>query len=258
MAPKRIDNDDTKGIARPFVVLAHVRAGGTFMCHCLSNHPQVHCDRGEVMHHNSIWRQAFHVKPAVLMSALHDQTGYHASGFRLIYRQAFHKRVWPYLTAKLPHIIWLQRGNVVAQALSYQYHQLVRGRALPYHAVHSFEEKAPDPVVFPVEHAVYAVKKVHRENKAGRDRMSGYRGKVLQVLYEDATGNVQGSAPGVAPDAAERICAFLGVRNEPLTCDLKRDFPRPWRELLSNWQEIAHALRQAGFGTQVQALDAGS
>jgi len=53
-----VDNDRTKGLALPFLILAHVRTGGTFCAHALSNHPQVYCDRGETLHHLSAWRKA--------------------------------------------------------------------------------------------------------------------------------------------------------------------------------------------------------
>ena len=52
-----VQNDRTKNLARPAVVIASVRSGGTYLAHCLSNHPQVFCDRGESLHHDSLWHR---------------------------------------------------------------------------------------------------------------------------------------------------------------------------------------------------------
>jgi len=83
----KIDNDPTKRIAKPFIILANVRTGGTFLAHCLSNHPEIHCDRGETIHHGSIWRKRATATPfADLFYLLLRQEGYHASGFRMIYQ----------------------------------------------------------------------------------------------------------------------------------------------------------------------------
>lgn len=247
----RIDNDETKGIALPFVVLAHVRTGGTFCCHALSNHPQIHCDRGESIHHLSVWRKAG-IKPGGICRLLWNQTGYRASGLRLIYNQAFHKRVWPDIEQVQPHIIHLRRRSLIRQALSQAYQQRVRAGELEYHPVHSFEERRPPRQEMRVDQAMYFVKKIDKERGYGLQRMTVYPGQVLDVFYEDMVANTGGSAQRMNPLQAKRICEFLEVDGYiDLRVDLKRDFPVPTSEMFCNWGAIEEALREEGYGDDV-------
>lgn len=240
----RIDNDRTKGLALPFLILAHVRTGGTFAAHALSNHPEVYCDRGETLHHLSAWRRAG--VPAVkALETIWNMDGYRASGFRAIYRQAFHREIWPRILAHGPSIIHLVRRNVTRQGVSFGYQQMVRAGKLPFHPVHTFKEKTPAPVtVDPADIVNYALK-VRREMWDGQARLAGYTGPVLQVAYEDMVGD--GTAQEMAPKVAARIEAFLGIREVPLPADLRRDFPVPMEAWFSNWPAVRAALAKAGF-----------
>jgi len=251
----RIDNDRTKGLAAPFVILAHVRTGGTFMAHALSNHPQVYCDRGETLHHLSAWRQAG-VDVGAILATIWGQAGYHAAGFRAIYRQAFHPKVWPLILSRKPKIIHLVRENVTRQGVSFGYQQLVRQGVLPFHPVHSFEERAPEPAAADPAQIVGFAAKVRREMEAARGRLDGYPGDVLTVTYEEMVGLPrldsgqagQGTANRMAVDQAHRIEEFLGVRRTVLPVALACDFPVPMSQWFSNWKEIRAALEKAGFG----------
>jgi hypothetical protein len=237
---RRIDNDATKGLAVPFLILAHVRTGGTFLAHALSNHPKVYCDRGETLHHLSAWRSAG-VPVDKILATIWKQDGYHASGFRAIYRQAFHAAVWPLIESTRPRVIHLTRRNLARQGVSFGYQQLVRQGKLPFHPVHSFDERMPAPVAVDTAEIVGYAVKVRREMAKGRARLAGYKGPVLEVAYEDLAGG------GAAPTRA-RVQEFLGVEREPLRCDLARDFPAPMSEWFTNWKAIRTGLEAAGFG----------
>ena len=240
----RIDNDETKGLARPFLILAHVRTGGTFLAHALSNHPQIYCDRGETLHHLSAWRGAG-IQLKAILATIWSQDGYHAAGFRAIYRQAFHPRVWPFILEAKPHIIHLTRENVTRQGVSFGYQQLVRQGKLPYHPVHSFAERAPQPVkADPKEIVGYALK-VRKEMAINAKRVKSYRGPVLQVTYERMTG---GCDAWLEPDVGMDIENFLGVEHRILWVSLRRDFPAPMAAWFTNWAEIRAALKAAGLG----------
>lgn len=246
----RIDNDETKGLALPFVILAHVRCGGTFCAHALSNHPLIHCDRGETVHHLSVWRKAG-IKPGMILKLMWDQTGYRAAGLRLIYRQAFHRRVWPAIQEIQPHIIHLTRRGLIRQALSYGYQQEVRSGGVPYHPVHSFKTRRPPAQVMDPRAAVRYVQSVDRERKRGQQTVDLYDGPALEVLYEDMVGWTTVTALKMAPTVSEAICAFLNVPAEPLRVDLRRDFPISTPDMFANWPEIERALRKAGYGPDV-------
>ena len=249
----RIENDETKGVASPFIILAHVRTGGTFCAHALSNHPQIFCDRGETFHHNSMWRKHVDMKPGRLCHFLWNQTGYQASGFRLIYRQAFHERVWPVIKDYAPKIIHLQRHSLIRQALSNGYQQWVRAGKGEYFPVHSFQEAMPPKQTLPIKRALYHVCKIQKEHKIAKQRMMRYKGLVLDVWYEDMVDHTGGSASAMEGAVAREICEFLKVRNLlTLPVDLKRDFPVPTPEMFANWDEIEKMLRKEGFGQEVE------
>jgi hypothetical protein len=245
----RIDNDETKGLAVPFLVLAHVRTGGTFCCHALSNHALVFCDREETVHHLSTWRKVGDMKPGRILRVLWSLAGYRATGVRMIYTQAFHPRVWPVIEEVQPRIIHLRRRSLIRQGLSQAYQQAVRAGMLAYHPVHSFEEKKPPAATINPKFAAYWVRKIEKENKRGLERMAAYSGAVLDVFYEDMVAVAEtGSADRMEEETMKGICEFLGVEPAPLRVDLRRDFPVPTRELFVNWEEVASELEKAGFG----------
>lgn len=241
---KRIDNDRTKGLVVPFLILAHVRTGGTFLAHALSNHPQVYCDRGETLHHLSSWRSA-KIPVEAIIKIIWNQDGYHAAGFRAIYRQAFHPRVWPIIQRVEPRIIHLVRRNVARQGISFGYQQLVRQGKIPFHPVHTFEAVQPDPVfVDPKIIACYA-RKVRNEMLRGQEIIAKYPGQVLEISYEDLTGDRE--TIFVTDDATIRIENFLGIQPARLSVRLRRDFDVPMARWFKNWAAVRSALVKEGF-----------
>lgn len=244
-----IETDETKGIARPFFILAHRRTGGTFCAHALSNHPRIFCDRGEAMHHRSVWRERSKMKPGEILRFIWAQTGYHAAGFRLMLDQALSRRVWPAIVAVQPHIIHLRRHSLVRQGLSLAYMRRVRAGVIDYHPVHSFKERKAVPIDLP---PVAAVKNVARAKaEVERWQTVKYGGPVFDVYYEDMIGDTPSSATKMARDVGDKICRFLGVKPLAMRVDLKRDFPMPTPEMFNNWGAIERALRKAGYGAEV-------
>lgn len=241
----RIDNDQTKGLAQPFLILAHVRTGGTFLAHALSSHPQIYCDRGETLHHLSAWRKAG--IPAVkTVKAIWNQDGYFAAGFRAIYRQAFHEQIWPLVLERKPKIIHLTRRNITRQGVSFGYQQLVRQGVIPFHPVHTFEtRKVVSVKVNPAVIVKYA-EKVRAEIIQARNKFASYPGQILTVSYEAMTGECNTSY--VSDKTCESLLDFLGVQKRPLSVELRRDFDAPMSAWFANWQAIKGALEKAGFG----------
>lgn len=241
---KRVDNDRTKNLATPFLILAHVRTGGTLLAHALSNHPQVYCDRGETLHHLSAWRLA-DVPAETVLRVIWNQDGYHAAGFRAIYRQAFHPQVWSLIQRVQPRVIHLTRHNVARQGVSFGYQQLVRRGELPFHPVHTFEPCRLEPVrVKPQMIVDYAIQ-VRNQVRRGRAVMAKYPGPVLDVTYEELT---QGQdVDRLDSGATKRIGEFLGIRSSTLAVDLRRVFDCPMAGWFTNWPDIRAGLEAAGF-----------
>lgn len=244
MAKKRIDNDRTKGLAVPFLILAHVRTGGTFAAHALSNHPQVYCDRGETLHHLSAWRKAG-IPAKVIMKVIWSLDGYHAAGFRAIYRQAFHSLIWPVIQEVKPRIIHLTRRNITRQGVSFGYQQMVRQGKLPYYPVHSFEAGIPDPVAATPKIITAFAVRVRNEMEKARSILKNYPGQILEIAYEDMTG--EEDATHMADDVTIRIENFLGIQPVKLPVFLRKDFDLPMAKWFTNWPDIRKSLKRAGF-----------
>lgn len=239
------ENDQTQNMARPAVVIASIRSGGTFLAHCLSNHSHVFCDRGEPLHHHSVWVDALHPNRRELLAAVLNQTGYHVSMCKLTYTQALHRHIWPWLVKKQPLTIWLRRENTIRQAVSVLINKLSRQGKVK-RAQHSFETAQP----LRVELSPDQILKMAGRLKALDDRTGKCLTKmrrVLRLTYNDVTGGEKAIVDQLPEITAERLCGFLGVRSEPMRCDLKRINPQSLRELLHNWREVRQAVRKSEF-----------
>lgn len=244
----RIDNDPTKGIAKPFVLIAHVRSGGTMLAHVLSDHPEIHCDRGESLHHLSLWRRQLpHVEANRMLHILLHQEGYLASGCRLNYTQAFHQRVWRYLVKQGVPVIHLTRENHLRQGISFAYHQAVRGKQVPYHPVHTFVEVEPPQVELSPEYLLGHCRQIAEQEKRARKRLEKFSFEVLDLSYADLTGGEGTTVRCIEREAASKICEFLGVRVLRMCCDLKRVHGHPLHAWFTNWAKIEKAIEASEF-----------
>lgn len=240
------ENDKTQGMAEGAVIIAAIRSGGTFLSHCLSNHPQVYCARGEPLHHHSVWVRTLHPDRRELLAAMLNQTGYKVSMCKLTYAQATNRAIWPWLAERQPRVIWLRRQNRIRQAVSVLINKAARHGEIK-RPQHTFRETGPVRVTFPPE----TILKMARRLK-GLDSQVGKRVNRMRHLYSTVYADVVGGEHSIADELPERarrkVCVFLGVRSiEPLRCDLKRVNPYPLREMLGNWKAVEAAVRRSEF-----------
>jgi len=243
----KLDNDPTKTAAQPFLIVAGVRCGGTYLAHCLSNHPSVFCDRGESMHAHSLWRQN-KVDAQTLLHILTHQEGYKASGFRMVHSQAFSKHIWRSIVEMKQKVIHLVRDNVLRQATSLIFHRMVRARKVPYFPVHTFEETRP-PEKVRIEPGL-VIKTCHELTRARfgtYERLMKAGLPVLEVEYSKMVGGEGVTNTFVDLDIARQICKHLGVCEYPLTCDLKRVHSHPLRAMIENWAEVEKVIALSEF-----------
>lgn len=244
----KIDNDPTKKTAQPFLIVAGVRCGGTFLAHCLSNHPTVFCDRGESMHRHSVWRQGYTVQAPELLRVLTSQEGYHASGFRMVHSQAFSKHIWREIVNTKPRIIHLRRENVLRQAASLIFHRMVRAHKVPFHPVHTFKEVAPpDKVTIAPGLLLKSCRELVRQSNGADSRMRKAGLSVLTVEYGEMVGGEGEQSIYVELETAREICGHLGICDYPLTCELKRVHAHPLRAMIANWAEVERAIVGSEF-----------
>ena len=243
-------NHPLLSLATPMVIVAPVRAGGTLLSHCLSNHPDIFCDRGEPLRQASGWRAFTRKNRTELLTVLASQTGYRVSGFKLTYDQAFQDDVRDWMAETQPRVLWLRRENLLRQAISQIVNRAVREGRLQ-RAQHSFESVEIEPIDVALDDTVRYLVHFARQNKAAAARLVGLT--VLPVTYEEITANREHSyeAQELNPEAGARICEFLGVPYAPMPTRLVRIHAGPISSLVSNWRELRVALLDAGYAAVV-------
>lgn len=226
---------DTTGQARPAILIAGPRTGGTFLCCCLSNHPQIFCTRGEPCHWGSRWLHAIPDWKA-RFDLLMRQPFYEVSLFKAMDRNIFgYTEVWEFLQQYDTElrILYLERVNVLYQSVSCELNRLHRLDKLPSHPTRTFVPVTPEPCELDPERVLQQYRWIEKDNAGNRECLTGTKVPVLYLTYEEIT----------AMDIAQssRICEFLGVRNELLHTDLKKVHVQPYEDFVTNWAEIEEA-----------------
>jgi len=245
------DNDQTKNMATPAIIVAAIRSGGTFLTHCLSNHRQIYCDRAESLHHLSVWCTTLNPDRRHLLAALTNQSGYQVSMCRLTYIQAFHSEIWTWIVKRQPRVIWLYRDNILRQAISVHLNRMVRDAGKIKRPAHTFDD--PKPITVKIAPALFLK---YCRGLAERNRMAEKRlakvEHVYRVTYADVIGGENAVADRLPLNTTKTLCEFLGVRYELLKADLRRVNPFPLRELIGNWTEVEAAIRASEFAEMLE------
>jgi hypothetical protein len=239
-----VENDRTQGMSRPAVIIAAIRSGGTFLAHCLSNHSQIFCERGEPLHHGSVWHRTMKPDRQRLLAALLDQTGYQVSVCKLVYVQAFHRDIWPWLEKRRPMVIWLRRENAIRQAVSMLINKRARHGKITQ-AQHSFTAGHPVRAELAPDQVLRAARGLQERDLWAIKRLAGW--KTLELTYAQVVGGEGTMASSMPDETCERVCTFLGVRMEALGCDLQRVNPYPLSKMLSNWPAVRRAIKGSEF-----------
>jgi hypothetical protein len=236
-----VENDTTKHVAIPAVIIAGVRTGGTFLAHCLSNHPHIFCDRGESLHKGSIWNTTLGPDPVKLLHCLTHMQGYRVSLCKLLYAQAFNAEVWSYLVDTQPRVIWLTRENAIRQAISEMMVQMAR-RGEIVRPAHSFDPVAPLRMELAPESILASARNLVEADKLALGKILEMH-LTLHLTYERVTrGQYR-----LDDETGHDVCAFLGMRYVPMTCELQRINAQPLSEMLVNWDEASQVLRASEF-----------
>ena len=250
----KVDNDTTRSMAQGFIIIAQRRAGGTYLSHCLSNHPQVFCDRAESAHHGSVWRKAMPKLPLPrLLELLMNQEGYNASGCKLVYTQAMEAHSWKLIEERRPFIIHLTRDNKLRQAISIYYNQKVRKGKLPFYPVHSV--KAPTglvPVHIEPQPVIDLMMWLEKWQKKVSQRIELAKLNSLHVTYTDMVRGEGRTRPRMVKETSYQLCNFLGVRRLILGCDLKRVHSHSLQDWIQNYDEFVTAIKDTRFAHHLE------
>jgi len=248
----KIENDETKRIARPFVIIAQKRSGGTVLAHCLSSHPDVYCDRGETFHELSVWgKHARGISKSLLAYILGHQEGYLYSGFRCVYLQALDKDLWNTFRKFDFKVIHLTRSNILRQGASIAVQRQIRAGKVEYYPVHTFRDIQERDDFPRVEIQPWVLLKHCREvvqQDAGMVKnLELARFDVLKMKYTDFVGKEGKVITRLPNDASSKLCDFLELPSAEMTTRLKRVSSFPLREMFVNWDEIETAVKVSEF-----------
>ena len=178
---------------------------------------------------------------AKLLFCLTHMQGYQVSMCKLIYQQAFLRDVWNYITGfpAIP-VIWLRRGNTIRQAVSHILNQVARQGNIK-RPQHTFDRVESICVELAPERVLRVARGLLKQDQRAQKRLSGL--EPLALTYEQ----IVGPASTLADEATKRICEFLGVRYEPLGCELTRINPQPLAEMIANWEAVRGAIQGSEF-----------
>jgi LPS sulfotransferase NodH len=235
-------------IARPAMILALPRTGGTFLGYCLSNHPDIFCFRGEPLHWQDAGRKYCTDTPAVFR-LVWEQKHYEVSMLRVVDGDMFQGGRWKCLL-KLrfrPKVIYLKRENVLHHAVSVELNKAHRFRRLKGHPSHSLNRLEPQMVALDPDELLATCDDLVGRNKRCKILLKGTDFKVLWLTYEDLVGPEGSEAECILESAAFQICDFLGVKELPLCSRLRKIHYRPLAETLSNWNVIEAKVRRSSY-----------
>ena len=233
------------------VILTTQRTGSTFLVDCLRSHPQVEC-ASEILigdpyppapAYRGPFRQAFKVlrifRSGAWMPARHMDRFYRSGTakvrcFKIMYNQLARPFARRYLVRNEDvRLIHLRRENLLkvhVSTLLMSKRRIVQARG-PVDRVWTKVDPAK---------AIAAMRKARAEYEAC-DRAFA-RHPVLHVTYEtliDGQGLTEGSE--------QRICDFLGVEQLPLRSPIMKINPESLRDMVTNYDELAEAVRRSEF-----------
>jgi hypothetical protein len=231
-------------------ILAQTRSGSTMLCCALSNHPEIHCTRGEPLHRlnsfrwafggekspwgNEVWRQ--------ILGLVFNQWGYRACAAKVNWGPGT-EVVWDWLARMRPAVkaIRLTRENRLRQAASDIIRRATRWTESP--RVHT--AKPLPSRSFRIEPGILLqlMKRLDADEAKGKDMLSQRGIATLAITYEEMVIEERLEITHLNGNVSARLCDWLAVENQRLPVRPARRVNRePLRELLSNWPEVEAAV----------------
>lgn len=225
--------------ARPALIIAPTRSGGTMLTTAMSNHPEVFCLRGEPLNVGMEWKGMVGtpLRDVMLLRAIGHQWGYKVGMAKLTYQQA-HPLVVKWIVDERVMIIHLMRRNILRMAIS----QVINGNLdkAPGYKAHSFTATG-EPVVVSIDKRIL-VEHLNRE-KDDRARFAELLGGMnhIELVYEEIANG--GPEVDLFPEAtSDTVCDFLGITRTPLKTMLHRINRVPLSKIVANWGDIVETL----------------
>jgi len=233
--------------ARPAILIAHTRSGGTFLAHCLSTHPDIFCPRGEPLLPAHSWRQSLprHVPSSAILGCILHAFHYEVGMCRITYIQT-NTDVCDYLRSVEAMVILLERQNLLRCAVSQEIMNMTTKGEIEY-PLHSVQTVEPPGVTL----RPLAVLERCRWQAEWHTKMhkisSDLKLRVLCLTYADVVGGEMVNAERLPLATTERITSFLGVKQYPMSSPLRAISPRPLRDIVTNWDELKAIIQESEF-----------
>jgi len=187
------------------------------------------------LHWGSRWSHAvpdWKIRSDLLMR----QPFYKVSMFKAMDRNIFgHLEVWEFLQRYDPElrILYLERENILYQAVSCAINALHRQGKLPDHPTRTFISVKPGPCELDLKSVLQRYRWIKKDVVRNREMLAESEIPILYLVYEEM------SIMDMAQSS--RICEFLGVRIERLHTDLKKVHIQTYEGIVTNWSEIEEA-----------------
>jgi hypothetical protein len=170
---------------------------------------------------------------------------------RLTYTQALDTNVWSWLVENQPSVIWLYRENLLRQAISVHLNIVARRSGSLERPAHTFRDLQPvkiqiDPALF-----VKYARGLNALNLRVKAELEKFK-QVYSLTYAQVVGGESKTAYQLPMKTAKPLCAWLGVRCETMSADLRPVNPYPLWEIISNWKEIETAVSASEFADQLE------
>ena len=236
---------------RPAIIIGERRAGGTLMACCLSNHPEIYCDRWEPLNSGSLWYRMFPNDVDRLHLLLH-QPYYKVSMCKLLPQHTWRKPVARYLKQHRPPVqmIHVYRENILAQAVSCVINLHSREHAMG-HPTHVFKSIELAPVALNPADVVAWCKASFNHHCQITRWTNRVKLPTLRISYEEMTGNIDtGQLPD---DLCREICKFLHVSDEPLYTRMHKVHSPELSGVVANWPEVVKAVEQSDYARYLEA-----
>lgn len=247
-----------KGRKTRFIVFSSGRSGSTLFMELLNGHPDVYSE-GELMNPGyghvprpwliKVFR--FFPGPLIFYRMIRNRKR-KVYGFTLF---AYHfkkieKRVQQLSKAGWK-IIYLRRRNIVNQALS---NVMAQETAHWHRRMEPGQGHQPPPESPPEKKAIAPGKFLHglKTFTTWRD----WEGKALQgiphleVIYEDMLENRENWQATM-----EKVFQFLGVRPANVNSGLAKTYPRPYAEIISNYEELLKTVKRSRYACLLDRQD---
>ncbi len=238
--------------ANPAILIAHTRSGGTFVNHCLSNHPQIYCPRGEPLLQGAEYYTAFpKAGKRQILHLVTRATHYRVGMCKVTYEQ-LDEVIWVYLKSRKAKVLHLVRENMPRVVVSQIITGMVASRTIE-HEAHTFHALKPIKVSIPADLIIRRCNRQWADIKAMRHRLSKSGLNVKHLLYRQLVGYEGQEANQITESVAFSICDFLGVERRPLRTSLKKVNPWLMKDLLSNWSEVRKSLMNSPFKKYVDS-----